>query len=330
MNMKNCLFIVFCFFTLAVMGNLNAQEAVQPVHDVEVRVFLIDVEGVDTVSQSFTANLIIVMRWRDPGLAHENPTSLNMPLDDIWYPRIQIINQQNLTLTLPKSAEVLPDGEVVYRQRFWGSFSQPLDLQAFPFDSQSLKITLANVGFGGEFVKLTPSPNSGISESLSMPDWVVTGWDFIVTSFPIEDESSPIQGMIFSLDVQRDKSYFKFKVIFPLVLIVMMSWLVFWIDPILIASQISVSVTAMLTIIAYRFALAGMVPRLAFLTSLDYFVMASNLIVFLAMIEVVYTAYLSTNGQLEKARKVDRNMRWIAPLIYFVVVTEILFLRIWV
>jgi hypothetical protein len=110
----------------------------------------------------------------------------------------------------------------------------------------------------------------------------------------------------------------------------MMSWLVFWIDPTLIASQISVSVTAMLTIIAYRFALAGMVPRLAFLTSLDYFVMVSNLIVFLAMIEVVYTAYLSTNGQLEKARKVDRNMRWIAPLIYFVVVTEILFLRIWV
>jgi len=328
MNIKNYLIIVFCLFALTVMGNLYAQETVQPVHDVEVRVFLIDVEGVDTVTQSFTANLVIVMRWRDPGLAHEDPTSISMPLDDIWHPRIQIINQQSLALTLPRSAEVFPDGEVVYRQRFWGGFSQPLDLQAFPFDSQSLKITLANVGFGGELVKLIPSPGSGISETLIMPDWEVTGWDFVVAEFPFEDESSPVQGMIFSLDVQRDRSYFIYKVILPLILIVMMSWLVFWIDPTLVASQISVSVTAMLTIIAYRFALAGMMPRLAFLTSLDYFVMISNLMVFLAMIEVVYTAYLFTNGQLEKARKVDRIARWIAPPLYFVVVTGTLYLRI--
>ena len=66
------------------------------------------------------------------------------------------------------------------------------------------------------------------------------------------------------------------------------------------------------------------------ISSLDYFIMMSTLAVFLAMIEVIYTAHLSTNGQLEKARKIDRNMRWIAPLIYFVVVTEIFFLRIWV
>jgi hypothetical protein len=136
--------------------------------------------------------------------------------------------------------------------------------------------------------------------------------------------------MIFSLNVERDSGFFKYKVILPLILIVMMSWLVFWIDPTLAASQISVSVTAMLTMIAYRFALAGMMPRLTFLTSLDYFVLVSTLVVFLAMIEVVYTAHLSTNGQLEKARKLDRRARWIAPLVYIAMATETLYLRIWV
>ena len=328
MNIKICIPTIFFLLALGFMGSLQAQETVQQVRDVEVRVFLIDIEGVDTVSQSFTANLTIVTQWKDPTLAHEGLTSISVPLNDIWFPRIQMLNQQRLVATLPQSAEVYPDGGVVHRQRYWGSFSQPLDLTSFPFDSQSLKVTLANVGFGGEPVNLIPSPNSGISEKLTMPDWQLMGWDFVVTDFSIDEESSGIQGMVFSLDVQRDRSFFKYKVIFPLILIVMMSWMVFWIDPTLAAPQITVSVTAMLTMIAYRFTLAGMMPKLAFLTNLDYFVLASTLMVFLAMLEVVYTSSLSSNNQLEKARKVDRHARWIAPLVYLAMASETLFFRI--
>jgi hypothetical protein len=315
---------------VAILGNLEAQEPVHQARDVEVRVFLIDVEGVNTVSQNFTANLTLVLRWQDSSLAHDGPGSISMPLDDVWFPRIQFLNQQRLVSTLPRTVEIYPDGEVVQRQRVWGSFSQPLDLRSFPFDKQRLKVTLANVGFGAEVVNLIPSPSSGLSKTLTMPDWAVTGWDFVATDFPFDDESSSIQGMIFSLDVKRDTSFFKYKVIFPLILIVLMSWLVFWIDPSLVASQISVSVTAMLTMIAYRFALAGMMPRLTFLTSLDYFVLASTLMVFLSMIEVVYTAHLSTRDQLDKARKVDRMVRLIMPPVYFAMAAETLFLRIWV
>jgi len=71
-----------------------------------------------------------------------------------------------------------------------------------------------------------------------------------------------------------------------------------------------------------------MMPKLAFLTNLDYFVLASTLMVFLAMLEVVYTSSLSSNNQLEKARKVDRHARWIAPLVYFAMASETLFFRI--
>ena len=328
MNIRNCFLTIFFLFSLTVTGSLQAQDDAGRVHDVNVRLFLIDVEGVDTVTQSFTANLTMVVRWHDPGLAHQGPGSVSMSMDNIWFPRIQMLNQQRLVATLPRAVEVFPDGEVVQRQRFWGSFSQPLKLESFPFDSQRLKVTIANVGFGGDVVNLIPSPRSGISKELTMPDWIVTDWDFVTTDFSLEDESSSIDGLVFSLDVKRDGSYFKYKVIFPLILIVIMSWLVFWIDPSLAASQISVSVTAMLTMIAYRFALAGMIPRLATLTSLDYFVLASTLMVFLAMIEVVYTAHLSTNGQLGKARRVDFHARWIAPLIYFAMAVETLYFNI--
>jgi hypothetical protein len=314
---------------LAIAGNLEAQESAQPTRDVEVKVFLLNVEGIDTVAQNFTATAAIAYRWHDSSLAHDGPESISLPLNDIWFPHIQILNQQRLVSTLPSAVEIHPDGEVVYRQRVWGSFSQSLDLQSFPFDSQRLNVILADVGIGARSVNLVSSPKSGISETLTMPDWEVTGWDFTAAKFEFDDTSSGIEGMVFSLDVKRDASYFKYKVILPLVLIVMMSWLVFWIDPSLVASQISVSVTAMLTIIAYRFAIAGMMPRLAFLTSLDHFVLASTLVVFLSMTEVIYTAHLFSSNQLEKARKVDRTARWVAPLVYGALSVEMLYFNIW-
>ncbi len=325
---KNILFTVLLGLTVA--GNLQAAEPLTELRDVEVKIVFLDVDEVNNVAQTFTANLATAIRWQDHSLSHPGPDSISKPLDEIWYPSIQFLNQQRIVATFPRMAEVFPDGTVIYRQRYWGNFSQPLELKSFPFDAQKLTLTLANVGFGMRSVRLLPSSDSGISEKFSMPDWTVTEWDFAAVDLSIEENDAPIKGMVFSLDVKRDTNYFKYKVIFPLVLIVMMSWMVFWIDPSLVATQISVSVTAMLTLIAYRFALAGLIPRLAFLTSLDFFVLVSTLAVFISMIEVLYTAHLATSDQLKKARQIDRHARWVLPLIFVGLAVETLYLRLWI
>ncbi len=313
---------------IALITNLQASEIVTETRGVEVRMVVLDVGEVDNVKQSFTANVALALHWQDENLIHEGPNSITKPLSDIWYPSIQIINQQRLVETFPKTVEIQPNGTVLYRQRYWGVFSQPMELSSFPFDNQNLTFILANVGFGMEFVSLKPSKDSGIPERFSMPDWEVTGWEFVNSDLPYEETSGKVNGMVFSLAVKRDTDFFKYKIILPLVLIVMMSWMVFWIDPSLIASQISVSVTAMLTMIAYRFALTGLVPRLSFLTSLDLFVLVSTLAVFIGMMEVLYTAHLATNDQLTKARRVDLHARWVVPLVYIGLAADSLYFRI--
>jgi hypothetical protein len=323
---KNLLIILL--LALALSGYLQAAEPVPGMRDVEIRLVLLDIDEVNNVKQSFSANLATSMRWQDHSLVHEGPDSISRPLAEIWHPSIQILNQQRIVATFPKTVEIQPDGTVVYRQRYWGNFSQPLKLDAFPFDTQTLKLTLANIGFGMQTVRLLPAPDSRVAEQFSMPDWEVTGWDFVAANLSPEDDSIQVKGMVFSLDVKRDVSYFKYKVILPLLLIVMMSWMVFWIDPSLVATQISVSVTAMLTMIAYRFALAGLIPRLAFLTSLDFFVLVSTVAVFIGMIEVLYTAHLATHDQIEKARLVDRHARWVVPLIYAGLAADTLYFRV--
>ena len=321
--------LLICFLLCSVFLNgVQAQEPALETRDVEVLFYLIDIEQINNVSQSFVANLYMEFRWHDAGLVHDGPDSISSDLDEIWHPRLQLLNQQRLVQTFPSSGEIRPDGEVIQRQRVWGGFSQPLDLRDFPFDSQRLDFTLVEVGFGTRRVRFLPSPESGVAEALTIPDWQIEGWDFSAVELPIASESSETSAMVFSLDVKRLNGFFVLKVLLPLILIVIMSWLVFWIDLGLISSRISLSITAMLTMIAYRFAIAGNIPRLPFLTHMDYFVGTSTLLVFLSLLTGVYTARLANTDRLNKARKVDFHARWIAPLIYSAVLIETFYLGI--
>ena len=114
------------------------------------------------------------------------------------------------------------------------------------------------------------------------------------------------------------------KVIIPLILIVMMSWAVFWIEPNDANTQMAVAVTAMLTLIAYRFAVDADVPKLPYLTRLDQFILMSSVLVFLSLIEVVTTTKFANRNRLALAQTIDRRCRWIFPLVFAVASVVIL------
>jgi hypothetical protein len=102
----------------------------------------------------------------------------------------------------------------------------------------------------------------------------------------------------------------------PLILIVMMSWAVFWIDPNTSNSQISIAVTSMLTLIAYRFAVDSQLPRLPYMTRLDIFFLTSTLLVFFSLIEVLVTTILENQKRNRLAITIDRFCRVIFPTIF--------------
>ena len=102
--------------------------------------------------------------------------------------------------------------------------------------------------------------------------------------------------------------------ILPLVLIVIMSWAVFWITPTDASPQISIAVTSMLTLIAYRFAIDNQLPRLPYTTDLDAFILM--VLVFFSFIEVLVTTILENQKRNRLAITIDRSCRVIFPVIF--------------
>ena len=296
---------------------------------VEVGIFVLDVDTIDTVNQSFEANVFVLCRWKDPRLAHNAGQRITKPLTQVWHPRLFFANQQRLWPSFPEVVTIRPDGTVSYRQRVWGNFSQPLRLRDFPFDRQTFTIQLASGGYSTDELELVclAGNKHGIASALSVPDWDLTKWQVHAQPYtPVPGEPG-VAGFAFTFKMERRVGYYVIKVIIPLILIVAMSWAVFWIDPKEAGTNISVSVTAMLTLIAYRFAVGNSLPDISYLTRLDYFILGSTIIVFCSLVQVVLTNTLVNKGELERARKLDRWSRLIYPLAFVLVCFESLVFR---
>ena len=83
--------------------------------------------------------------------------------------------------------------------------------------------------------------------------------------------------------------------------------------------QLSVAVTAALTLIAYHIALAGKLPDIPYLTRMDKFLFGSTLLVFTALLEVVFTSRLAGAGRLRLARSMDRVCAILFPLTFIAI-----------
>jgi hypothetical protein len=296
---------------------------------VKVGIWVIDIDSIDSAAQSFVSNFFVKLSWQDKRLAHEDQSVRIFDLHDVWSPGLQIVNEiGRVRKTLPEIVQVKNDGTVIYRQRYVGSFSQPLQLQNFPFDEQLFRIHLVRTSKVDKLFEFTQDDEliaagmvqaAGISKNISLPDWAVKSYTAGPLTYEITS-SMKVSGYAFDFIAKRDSKYYIYKVIMPLVLIVMMSWAVFWINPKEAGTQIGISTASMLTLIAYRFTVDLLVPKVSYMTKLDEFILGSTFLVFLSLIQVIMTSSLMRHGRDGLSLKIDTLCRFLFPVLFAFVV----------
>jgi hypothetical protein len=315
--------ILVCLLTSAAFGDRPGKAEGATV--VEFFVFVIDVDDIDGADQNFAVNVFLFLRWNDKRLACEEDIVRRLPLGEVWNPRILIVNQQGLIRpSMPEVVEVASDGTVAYRQRYVGKMSQALKLSEFPFDEHDFTIHFISAGHRPDelrFVPGVPRDNmelfvgGGMQETLSVPDWRILSYQAVKRAYePVA--GTEVSGFVFEFRAKRYAAYYIWQVISPLVFIVMMSWGGFWIDPTNAGAQIGVATSSILTLIAYRFMLGNLLPRLPYMTRLDYFTLGSTALVFLTLVEVIITTKLVRSKMEVLGRKIDNWCRVVFPLAF--------------
>jgi hypothetical protein len=287
---------------------------------VRVNLYLADFFEVSGADQAFMADVVVAAEWTDPRLAGRWPGVHKADMRDVWNPNLQVLNQRNVTGSLPAQVEVDSSGLVRWRQRFIGRFSLRMNLREFPFDRQRFGIQVVSLGYGRDEVDLAIAPErSGRSKELSITDWDVGSTWIEGADFEPAPGAKVQSGVALSWDARRRVGYYVVQIILPLVLIVLMGGATLWVDPAIVPARISMAMTTMLTLIAYRFALAQSVPNLTYLTRFDYFMLASTILVFLILLLVVVGAHLVGKQQLALAHRIDKWANRAFPLVFALV-----------
>ena len=82
-------------------------------------------------------------------------------------------------------------------------------------------------------------------------------------------------GLKLDLNIERKHGYYVFKVIVPIVLILLICWGSVWITPKEIESRLTITIVCLLSLIAYNFVIDSEMPKLEYLTVMDWIILIS-------------------------------------------------------
>jgi len=289
---------------------------------VSMELYVIDIAKIDDRDQVFRADISIRLKWLDPRLARPGETDvITLPLTDIWNPRLRIYNQRDVKMHFPEIARIDAKGLVAYEQRYSGNFTSSADIRRFPFDERTITISMLTVDHSPSEIRLDFTEASiDRAADFSIPNWTI-------------GEVTPVSGVFrafegreflrFDIELKgsRESTYYIWSVVVPLILIVMMSWSVFFVNPKRLESQLTLAATSMLTLIAYRFAVSSVLPPVPYMTRLDVFITGSTVFVFLALVEAVTTGALADNDHNVFAERLDFIARILFPSAFVAFVT---------
>ena len=156
------------------------------------------------------------------------------------------------------------------------------NLKAFPFDKQRLSVKLIDGRFNLDQRNIFVSENThaflqDYVDKNEVLGWNITGYEIndfqYQNSFHMKKDFS--DGLSLDFIIERKHGYYIFKIVIPIILILLICWGSVWIDPKEIESRLTITIVCLLSLIAYNFVIDSELPKLEYLTVMDWIILIS-------------------------------------------------------
>ncbi|XP_064483347.1 gamma-aminobutyric acid receptor alpha-like [Ornithodoros turicata] len=225
-------------------------------------------------------------------------------LEKIWRPDTSFLNGKHSylhTITQPnKFVRLAQDGTVLYSSRLTVSASCPMNLQKFPMDTQKCPLRIGSSGYPARDVLFRWNPKRRV---VIAKDMKLNQFDLIKT--PTDNQSDysrkegPFTVLLVNFQLKRHMGYFLIEVYAPCTLLVVLSWVSFWINREATADRIALGVTTILTMTFLALESRNDLPKVAYCTALDFYVALGFGFVFATIVEFAIVHYFTKVGSGE-------------------------------
>ncbi|HEX3458935.1 MAG TPA: hypothetical protein VHR97_13380 [Candidatus Baltobacteraceae bacterium] len=323
--------LIFCACLTAAVASAVSTEPTQAQPTViHVALVIRNLAAIDEVKENWQVTGLLVAKWNDPRLTfRQRPRG--QPYRDLpgtaWKPGFDFTNEVTPTNFRFVDLYYRPDGTVVYAQAFNATLSTNLDLRRFPFDSEVLPVVVQARGddIDRTIVKSNPAESSFANQNYAgLAQWVPISLSERLV--PVAGSASNANAVEFGLKVRRNPNSYIWKFIIPLVLLVIISWITFWLshEEFKTKDQLQSAVATLLIIVAFNITATSSLPRTEYITYIDALLFTCFIFVVISIATIVGIHLLQLNRSAERALPLRRLAGVILP-IAFVITQAILF-----
>jgi hypothetical protein len=295
-----------------------------------------DVRDIDAAKGTYAIRGFLWYYWDDPRFRFdaEGIDSLKWNFaslaERLWIPEIEFDNSSDEVRRWGETIEIFPKGEVEYWCYFAGTFSDQdglMDFRRFPCEVLPVSLDLTSP-YQKALLVLKPcresSPLDAIKELRQRrhPEFTFSGGRVVETSRTYTSEwDREFSVLRLSVDAKRYKGYYLIHIILPVIAILT----VFLVGQRVCISEfearIGLALTCLLSLIAYTFSFSDSLPKLGYLTLMDYFVTANYLLIALGTISTCTRRWagVAHNAVTRFATVVDTALPWLALVLVLLV-----------
>jgi len=224
---------------------------------------------------------------------------------------------------------IIDNAEITYNSSGVYKIKNSFNLRTFPFDKQKLNIHLYNEKFTDDFRALVSS--NTIQKALKFKNENnIQGWDIDNVNLNYKFLQNPFNnfdthdGISLEIEVSRKHGYYIFKIIFPILLILSLCWSSVWLPPKEIQSRLTVTIVCLLSLIAYNFIIDADIPKLEYLTIMDFIILISYIYAAIPCLLAVISYNLVCNNKDELCYKYEGLEKRYGLLSYIIIIIFII------
>ncbi|XP_048865987.1 gamma-aminobutyric acid receptor subunit rho-3 isoform X3 [Brienomyrus brachyistius] len=263
----------------------------------------VQVESIDSISEvnmDFTMTLYLRHYWQDDRLAFPSSSNKSRTFDarlvkKIWVPDVFFVHSKRSFIhdtTMENiMLRVYPDGNILYSVRFpLDTQNCSLELESYAYNENDLMLYWknGNDSLRTDEILLSQFFIEEFHPSFGLAFYSSTGW---------------YNRLYINFLLRRHIFFFMLQTYFPTMLMVMLSWVSFWIDRRAVPARVSLGITTVLTMSTIITGVSSSMPQVSYVKAVDIYLWASFLFVFLSIIEYAAVNYFTT---VEEMRKLTR------------------------
>ncbi|XP_069388291.1 gamma-aminobutyric acid receptor subunit alpha-6a [Paralichthys olivaceus] len=275
------------------------------VTEVKTDIFVTSFGPVSDVKMEYTMDMFFRQMWVDERLKFEGHTEIlrlnNRMVDKIWTPDTFFRNSKKSishNMTTPnKLFRIMQNGTVLYTMRLTISAECPMSLINFPMDGHACPLRFGSYAYTRNEIIFTwrKGPVASVDcpkESISLLQYDLVGQTLSSEIFKSNTGHYSVQVIHFHL--QRKLGYYLIQTYIPLIMVVVLSQVSFWINKESVPARTVAGITTVLTMTTLSISARQSLPKVAYATAMDWFIAVCFAFVASALVEFAAVNYFAT------------------------------------